>query len=72
MHSRAEEAMTTEQSRMYALFDGNNQISKAHSTKEAVAIEAFEKKLVIDFGADFIGDKSGRCLPEGFAIKEVL
>lgn len=56
---------------MFALFDGDKQISKAHSTKEAAVIEAYERKLVVDFSADFPGDKSGRCLPEGFVIREL-
>lgn len=57
---------------MYALFQNEAQITKAHSTKEAVIIEAYELKLVIDFSADFIGDKSGRSLPEGCEIREIL
>lgn len=55
----------------YALFTGKKQISKAHSTKEAVEIEAFEQKLVIDYSADFIGDQSGRHLADGYSIREL-
>lgn len=32
---------------MYALFRGDQQISKAHSTRVAVAVEAFERGLVV-------------------------
>lgn len=54
---------------MYALFKDGKQYSKAHPTKEAATIEAYEKGVVIDYGADFVGDKSGRCLAGGFEIR---
>jgi len=56
---------------MYALFDGDRRISKAHSSKEAVAVEAYERKLVLDYSADFAGDKASRSLPNGISIREV-
>lgn len=56
---------------MYALFKDGKQISKAHSTREAAAIEAYERGLVVDWGADFPGDKPGRWLAGGYEIKQV-
>lgn len=56
----------------YALFKNNTQVTKAHSTKDAAVIEAYELGIVIDYSADFIGDKSGRSLIEGYEIKEVI
>jgi hypothetical protein len=56
---------------MYALFKDDKQISKAHSTQEAAAVEAYERKLVIDWGTDFPGDKPGRTLLEGYEIKNL-
>jgi len=56
---------------MYALFHDGIQISKSHSTKEAAMVEAYEHGAVVDYGADFIGDKSGRCLIDGFKIREI-
>lgn len=55
----------------YALFKDGAQYSKSHSNKEAAIIEAYEKGVVIDYSADFIGDSSGKCLMEGFEIKEI-
>lgn len=54
----------------YALFHNGQQIGKAHSTKRAAEIEAYERFVVIDYCADFIGDRSGRCLADGYEIKE--
>jgi hypothetical protein len=34
---------------MYALFRGDKQISKAHTTKDAVAVEAFERGIMLAF-----------------------
>lgn len=55
---------------MYAVFKDGKQYSKAHSTKEAAKIEAYEMGVVVDWGADFIGDKPGRGLIDRFEIKE--
>lgn len=56
---------------MYALFEGNKQISKAHASERAAVVEAFERKLVVDGAADFPGDKSGRFLIPPYEIREV-
>lgn len=54
----------------FALFKGHHQISKAHSTKDVVVIEAFEKGCVIDYGGNFYGENS-RQLIGGIKIKEI-
>lgn len=56
--------------KLFALFKNDKRISKAHSTREAAFIEAFERGVVIDYSADFIGDKSGRTLMEGYEVRE--
>lgn len=56
---------------MYALFYNGKQLSKAHSTKDAAMIEAFERRIVIDGSPDFIGDKGFRTFAGGFEIKEI-
>jgi hypothetical protein len=49
---------------LYALFKDGEQVSKSHSTRRAVEIEAFEAGIVIyGYGQ--------RYLPEGYEIKEV-
>lgn len=48
----------------YALFKDGKQVSKAHSTKEAVAIEAHELGVVYDA-------RYWRGLAEGYEIKPV-
>ena len=50
---------------MYALFKNNKQISKAHTTKRAALIEAYELNVVIR-GGKFLG------LIDGYKVKEVL
>ena len=40
-----------------------------HSTREAVIIEAIERKLVVRWAPDFIGDNAGACLVSGVEIK---
>ena len=49
---------------MYALFKGSKQISKAHSTKEPMRIEAYEAGLVYT-------SRRGCCLSIRVKIKEV-
>lgn len=55
----------------YALFKDGIQVSKAHVSKEAVDIEAFEAGAIMRYSADFIGDKSGQLLCSGYEIKEI-
>ena len=55
----------------YALFHNNKQISKSHSTKQAVLIEAYEHKAILHYSADFPGDTSGIELANGYEIKEI-
>ena len=52
----------------YALF---KQVSKPHSTREAAMVEAYEKGVVLSFGADMPGDVSGRELAEGYRVIEI-
>lgn len=54
---------------MYALFKDGEQISKSHPIKAVAVMEAFERGLVLRFSGDFIGEKSGECLPDGYEIK---
>lgn len=56
---------------MYAIFKDNKQVTKAHSTKEAAMIEAFEGKHAHYASRDFVGDKGGFFLNKGYEIKEV-
>ena len=56
---------------MYALFKGEERVSKAHSTKHAVRIEAYAAGLVLFIGADFPGDDTGTVLAAGHSIREV-
>lgn len=56
---------------MYALFKDGKQHSKAHSSREAATVEAYEIGAVVDWGADWIGDKPGRGLAGGYEIKEI-
>jgi hypothetical protein len=48
----------------FALFKGTEQISKAHSTRDAVFIEAFARGIMIH--QDCV-----KILPSGYAVKEV-
>ena len=50
---------------MYALFKNDKQISKAHTTRRAALIEAYELNVVIQ-GRKLFG------LIKGYEIKEVL
>lgn len=51
---------------MYALFNGDKQVSKAHAAKEAVIVEAFEMGAVIShrFGQELVGGYEIRELEE--------
>ena len=57
----------------WALFKGDEQISKRHSRKVAAVVEAFERKVVITAAGDWIGDNfSPRPqLLEGYTIREI-
>lgn len=55
----------------YALFKDDKQVSKTHSTIQAVTIEAYELGAMLSYGADFIGDTSGVDMAAGYMIKEL-
>ena len=58
----------------YALFKGGKQMSKAHSTKGAALIEAYERKVVVSSCSDFPDHepmKSSKELLDGYEIREV-
>lgn len=56
----------------YALFIDSKQASKAHSSKEVAAVEAYERGLVVDCSADFPKDKAQYgVLCDGCEIREV-
>jgi len=52
------------QTKYYALFKDGKQISKAHSSPDAVAVEAFERKLVVCSYRNI-------SLDEGYTIEKV-
>jgi len=54
----------------FALFRNGKQVSKAHSTKDAVAAEAFELGAVLTWSGDF-KPGSGIILADGYEIKEI-
>lgn len=56
---------------MYAIFKDDKQVTKAHSTKEAAMVEAFEAKLACYAYPDFPGDKGGLFLDDGCTLKEL-
>lgn len=56
---------------LYALFKDGKQVSKAHSTRNAVITEAHELGVVFAYHADMPGDVSGRDLAAGYKIQEV-
>jgi hypothetical protein len=56
---------------MFALFHNGKQVSKTHENRQAVVIEAYEQKAVVDCGADFTNDTEGRYLAEGYEIKRL-
>lgn len=45
--------------RKYAIFKEDKQITKAHSTRDAAMVEAFESKLAYYSYPDFINDRGG-------------
>lgn len=55
----------------FALFKDGKQVSKAHSTRHAVIIEAYEKNIVARTTADFGTDDSYAWLPDEYEIREV-
>lgn len=59
----------------YALFKDGEQVSKAHSTRDAVIGEALAKKAIVYGSPDFIG-KQKSCntcsLKEGYEIRKLL
>lgn len=59
---------------MFALFKGDKQITKPHSTKAAVLVEAYERGLVTSGLSDFPGQMRGVstiALDKGHSIREV-
>jgi hypothetical protein len=62
--------MTTEETG-FALFKDGVQVSKAHSTRGAAMIEAFQWKAVVSWSKDFWSDPApGLCMVEGYEVKE--
>lgn len=59
---------------MYALFYNGHQVSKSHSTKEAVIVEAAEQRALVKSATDFPGTAPMRqtiSLPPGYEIREL-
>ena len=56
----------------FALFHNDTQVSKPHSTREAVIVEAFEMGAAYRGSPDFIGENTHETvgLFEGYEIKE--
>lgn len=54
----------------YALFEGDNQISKAHPHREAAIVEAYERRIMIS-GRLGRNGKHIDCLPNRYEIKPV-
>ena len=50
---------------MYAIFKDGKQVTKAHSTKRAAMVEAFEAKIIYS-------SRYEMCLPNGYIIQEVV
>jgi hypothetical protein len=55
----------------YALFKDGKQISKAHSTKAPVIVEAYERSAIIINHADMQGDETTIDLANGYEIKRL-
>ena len=55
----------------YAIFKNEKQVTKAHSTKKAAIVEAFEAKMASYAFPDYIGDKGGLFLNNGYKLQEV-
>jgi len=56
---------------MYAIFKDKKQVTKAHSTKEAIMTEAFENKLAYYRHPDFSNDTGGLFLMNEYEIQEL-
>ena len=59
---------------MWALFKGDNQVTKAHSTKQAAIIEAYERGVITRGIADFPGQMRSNftiALDADHSIREV-
>ena len=57
---------------LYALFLDGQQISKAHTTRRAVLVEAFERGAVERRSEDFPGDPAAHiALSPGYEIRPV-
>jgi hypothetical protein len=61
----------TETTRFALVLDGK-QVSKAHSTRHAVIIEAYERNIVARTTTDFGSDNGYDWLPPGYEIREVV
>ena len=55
----------------YALFRNGEQISKAHSTRVAALIEAFEAGAAVQSAAGFPDGWSGTVMADGYEVKPV-
>ncbi len=58
------------EARRYALFHDGRQVSKAHSTREAVLVEAHERRAVITESSDFGDFRRIARLVRGYEIRE--
>jgi len=54
----------------YAVFKGKEQVSKAHSTREAAWIEAYEMGVVVEGSTDFGPQNYWRCMAKGYTVEE--
>jgi hypothetical protein len=54
----------------FALFLDSKQITKAHSTRHAVIIDAYERNIVARTTADFGTNDSYNWLPEEYEIRK--
>ena len=57
--------------KQYAVFKDGKQVTKAHSTKEAAMVEAFEKKLAYYAYPDFYNQVGGLFLIDGVKLKQI-
>ncbi|CAH2606412.1 conserved protein of unknown function (plasmid) [Rhodovastum atsumiense] len=53
----------------FALFRNGKQVSKAHASRAAALVEAYERGAVIKWGVDLPGDRPGQALDEGYEIR---
>ena len=63
--------MTESKTTRYALFKDGNQVTKAHSTRHAVIIEAYEKRIVMRTTSDFGSPEIYAWLPTDLEIMEM-